>query len=360
MTTFLSGVPILRHQGSSWMQSNVLRNTSLWITHDQFLAEHLLLADRKRIHDHFKVSLSDVSAKLEQDNDGKIIGGVTGVVMIAPFAWAYRGSGPLPWEKMMPRVELERWLVAHFLKLVLPFPREVWSQKLVYAPLNMTTFFRLVAHTAELGYPTHWLSNLLSALCEGEITTTARAPRAVVMEPNLVKVAYPPRKMCLRPFVAEFKVLLSVWRALLPFGVLLQHEILPDLRAVREYRISFPPQDLRRVAWQINPHYALVLGQKDILKEKDLRKVLLDDEVGDRSPSAAKSRAEPGIHVMSTFKWKMETMTATFWFDEALIDDMRRNGGWVAYIWRTDTWLPELGPATLDGEDFPTVGQTWG
>ena len=68
------------------MQSNVLRNTSLWITHDQFLAEHLLLAGRRRIHDHFKVSLSDVSAQLEKDNDRKIIGGVTGVIMIAPFA----------------------------------------------------------------------------------------------------------------------------------------------------------------------------------------------------------------------------------------------------------------------------------
>lgn len=78
------------------MQPNVLHNTSLWITHDQFLEEHLLLADRRRIHDHFKVSLSDVSPNLEKDNDGKIIGGVTGVVMIAPFAWTYRGSGPLP------------------------------------------------------------------------------------------------------------------------------------------------------------------------------------------------------------------------------------------------------------------------
>jgi hypothetical protein len=260
----------------------------------------------------------------------------------------------------MSRPALERWLVAHFLKLALPFPRAVAGDELVYAPLNMTTFFRLVGHVADLGYPAHWLSALLSSLCKGEITTTARAPRAVIMGSGSVGAMHKPRVMCFGPFAVEFAVLLSVWRHLLPFSLQLSGATLPYLSAVRQYHVSFSRQQVRMATAMGVPHFALFLGRPGLLDHQNLRDLLLDDELGDNSQTAATlRRAEPpSVHVVSVFSWNAKTATADSWFDEAVMAGMQSEGDWVAYIWRTDTWHVGLGPVPLK-DGGVTAGMSW-
>jgi len=179
---------------------------------------------------------------------------------------------------------LERWLHAHFLKLYLPFPRKQWEIDRVFAPLNITTFFRLINHVSEVGYPAHWLSGILSNLCEGEIVTTARAPRAPITDVDLVLHMYPSRNLCLKPFMAEFKTLLAIWRRLLPFGLHLSQETLPDLRTIREFSIKFPPFYPTYIE---GPYFLLVLKNRCYEVDDDLRRVLLDEETGDISTAAA-------------------------------------------------------------------------
>jgi hypothetical protein len=47
--------------------------------------------------------------------------------------------------------------------------------------MNSTTLFRLVERLAEVGYPAHWLSGILVAVCSGVVFTTARAPRRLAV-----------------------------------------------------------------------------------------------------------------------------------------------------------------------------------
>jgi hypothetical protein len=251
---------------------------------------------------------------------------------------------------------LERWLHAHFLKLYLPFPRKQWDDNQVYAPLNITTFFRLINHVSEAGYPAHWISEILSKLCEGEIVTTARAPRALVTDVDLALRVYPTRKLCLKPFMAEFKTQLAIWRRLLPFGLNLSHETLPDLKTIREFRITFLPF---YPTYTESPHFILVLKNKRYEVDNDLRRVLLDDETGDMSITAVEMRSEPGIHVISTFKWETETATATFWLEEGIMNETQKGRDWEAYIWREDTGFAALGPVPLHEKVVLNKGNSW-
>jgi len=341
----------------SQMTSSVLRNTCRWATYNQFLAEHLLLGKRKQIVDHFRTSLDANSAMIEKEMSGKCLPDGKYVAMAGPYSWIRSGSLPLPWEKLMPREQLARWLHTHFLKLYLPFPRAKWDDNQVFAPLNITTFFRLINHVSEVGYPAHWLSEILSTLCEGEIVTTARAPRSLVTDVDQALRIYPSRKLCLKPFMAEFKTLLAIWRRLLPFGLHLSHETIPNLRTIREFSINFPSCN---TTYTSSPNFVLVLKNRRYEVDEDLRRVLLDDETGDTSTAAVEMRSEPGIHVVSAFKWETETATATFWLEEGMMDDLQQKGhDWEVYIWRTDTWLKALGPVPLHEQGAPNKGDFW-
>lgn len=244
----------------------------------------------------------------------------------------------------MVRQEVKRWLYAHFLKLCLPFERRKQGNDLVMAPLNMTTFFHLVTHLFKVGYPAHWLSEMLAQLCEGEILTTARAPSTLISGVDQVQRVYSPQKICIQPFMAEFMTLMAVWRPLFPFGLCLPREILPPLRAIKEYKITFPPRyppptDLERL------HFVLVLKHTSYEVEQNLRKALLD------TATYTTETSEPCIHVISTFRWDTASSTATFWLDEETVGNILAECDWEAYIWRSDTWLVALGPVFLEEEN---------
>lgn len=83
----------------------------------------------------------------------------------------------LTFEGLANKAKVEKWLFAHSLKVVYPYPRTVWEQALTEVPLNLTAFFRILVHLHEMGYPSHWLAVVVSTILTGVITTTARAPR---------------------------------------------------------------------------------------------------------------------------------------------------------------------------------------
>lgn len=139
--------------------------------------------------------------------------------------WEKAAAGQIPHKDLLTRPALEKWLYAHFLKICLPYPRG-WKEDLDtsegHAPLNLTAFIRLVCLLSERGYPSHWLSGILSVLCGGgpdaEITTTARPPVRVFTTSADVDAAFPSMKMTVAPWRAEFTTLLSIWSRLMPFG----------------------------------------------------------------------------------------------------------------------------------------------
>ncbi|KAK6066355.1 tetratricopeptide [Seiridium cupressi] len=287
LTTFIHGIPILRSEKTSTMSSYVLRNTTLWTTHNQFLTEYLLLADRSRIANTFSATLTQASTTLEQALDGTLIGG-QGAIMSQPMSWMRTSSKPLEWSKLMPRRDLERWLHAYFLKICLPFPHATVFEDRIIRPLNLLAIFRLIAHLFKVGYPAHWLSDILVSLITEEITTTARPPRSTVTDAAEATAVYPATVLSVRTFITEFRTLLSIWQRLLPFGLLQQKttkDQLPSLDAVRQFEIKFEvAEGFYDLTWAeiTSPHSILVLWNRTVNGEvpvgKSLRATLLDDE----------------------------------------------------------------------------------
>ncbi len=286
--------------------------------------------DRQLIQTHFGVKQSKETPGLG------MLGSSPGMFPMIPYyLWEKSTAKGDGLESLMSRPALFKWLQAHFLKICLSHPRPEASHTLVYAPLNLTIFLRLLCRVADLGYPAHWLSTLIDSICGGDISTTARAPRRLAIKRSDVDQVHPSRTMSVAPWAAEFTTLVALWRTLLPLGLLVKTP-LPSLDGIGEYVISIP----ELYAWNLHvPHFMLVFWNQTRSgpPPQNLRFLLLDDEKGDSSNQAKKLRAGGGIHVLSTFDWNSTTRTLTFWLRKDVVDEMIRDN-WTVYIWRTDTW----------------------
>ncbi|KAI0972462.1 hypothetical protein F4678DRAFT_61104 [Xylaria arbuscula] len=177
LTSFMYAVPLLKQGNGTGLTSNVLRNPPRWKSIDQFNAEYLLMHDRDLIRKHFAVKLSP----LTQEGGSSVFIAIASMTMSDYRMWESVGQRKLVFTERLPREKLFYWLYSFFFKLCLPFPRSVPHFTLVYAPLNMTVFMRLLGLVAELGYPSHWISSIVSAVASGEITTTTRTPTKYVL-----------------------------------------------------------------------------------------------------------------------------------------------------------------------------------
>lgn len=329
LTSFLYGSPLLEQGPGTGLTSYVLRNPPRWETVEQFLSEYLHMYDRNLIRSHFHL-------KLSADTPGE-----EGGFMGSPFPlmeyllWERIEPRKMTFEQLMPKPKLTHWLHALFLKLCLPSPRRKHDPTLVYAPLNLTVFLRLLVHVAELGYPAHWLSALLTALLEGEIATTARAPRRVVLRPEDVDAIHPSRKVCTKPWALELATLVSLWQGVLPFGLLAPARLVPPPRGVVEHTVMFPPFFSRTECPNV-PHFMLVFYDEASFGKppKGLRSLLLDDERGEDGLASERAGA---VRVLTTFRWTTKDQSVTFWMHEDAYEGMVAEN-WRLYLWRTDSW----------------------
>ncbi|KAI0889907.1 uncharacterized protein GGS22DRAFT_194210 [Annulohypoxylon maeteangense] len=362
LATFTYGIPILRHDKISEMMSVVSYNPTLWDTQDQFLTEYLLLADRSTITNTFATALTNRSSYMEallsEKNPGSE--GVMAMMQM-PFSWTRTSMKPLSWDQIMPRCELTKWLHMHFLKLCLPPHRVKTSGRLVYMPLNMTAFFRLVIHLSRVGYPSHWLSAVLTEICSGRISTQARAPKGAIMDKSEAMHKYPQHDVFIKPFVEEFRTQFIIWRHLLPFGVLQNENPLPHISMIREYKQHFPYPPDTLLEHVYHPVIALVFWNVSMngeIPQANLRQILLDDENTD-SKYQGISRQSGRVHVISTMKIVSSSMTASFWFAEGPVQDILSAGShWEAWLWDTNNWTARLGPSRVSRTTL-RAGDAW-
>lgn len=329
LSTFLLAVPILYPDQSSAVSSRVLLNNPTWSTHEHLLTEYTLLTNVKSVEQCFGV-------KLRQDSPSLTDWGSAALELSDYTMWTAEFSKRLRRGELMARSMTENFFQAHLLKVYLPYPRTKYCTSYdVRTPLNPTVLFRLLIHFHKMGYPAHWLSEILGNMLEGVITTMSRAPSQMVMTVKEALKSHPSISTCTNPWLAELSTFASIWQHLLPFGLLFNGNLLPALDSIKSYSIKLPPPPkedcLARAV------FALVFW--DCSRGSlpyDLRKILLDDEHGDRSTSARSIR-ESGVHVLTTFKWLQEANTASFWLRSDAIDTMQQ-GDWKVYIWRLDEW----------------------
>lgn len=309
---------------------------------EHFLAEYLLMHDKKRIADHFSL-VRHVEPTSKGDNATKdaLLGGM-GMMEVTDFMC----EGYMIWEAcptkrlsrgkdMLPRPTLERWLYGLFLKICLPHPRQKYSDRPVYSPLNLTALIRLVFLLSNIGYPAHWLSGILSALCDGKIATTARPPTKVVTSPEDVNTSHPALEMTVAPWRTEFTTLVSIWSRLFPFGLISPPGDILSPSNIGEFTVSFPEFDQGQEGV---PAFVLLFwdsGQGTVPPDGMLWEVLRDDEGVDRSTLSREIRNNY-VHIFTTMSYVTATRTALFWCRIDVMDKMR--AGWEVSIWRTDTW----------------------
>ncbi|KAI1213605.1 uncharacterized protein F4807DRAFT_193787 [Annulohypoxylon truncatum] len=324
LTSFLYATPLLKQGSGTGLLSCALLNASYWEGLKNFNAEYLLMHDPIMIRKHFSVELAEV------ENGGTNLDRFS---MLFYHRWERCNSDTTPLERLMSKTDLSRWLHAHFLKICLPFRRPTTT--LVYAPLNMTMFMRLLTLMGELGYPGHWLSDIIKSLGSGEIKTAARAPRKFLLNPTIVDGVHPLRTMCVKPWNAEFTTLVTQWRDLFRFTTVMSGGILPPPEIIMEYSIKVP---LVGADGLQQPHFMLVFWNQRKYGELmgDIYQLLLDDENGDTTSSARNIRSD-GIHILSTFKCVSKEMMATFWLRSDVVNLMLKED-WSVYIWRTSTW----------------------
>ncbi|KAF5484753.1 hypothetical protein CGCS363_v013958 [Colletotrichum siamense] len=164
LAAFLTGGPLLRQDRPSNLRFNNLLNPPMFKSHDQFLAEYVLMHDAKEVESNFGVTREKNPNPLDVDEAAlqQMFGG-NKFAIEDYFIWAKSSTKTTLSKRLMSRSALERWLYLHLLKICLPYPRPKLSDRPVHAPLNLTTFLRIVGHMHDVGYPAHWLSGVLSS-----------------------------------------------------------------------------------------------------------------------------------------------------------------------------------------------------
>ena len=135
----------------------------------RFGLEHIVNLDPKTIRSKDIRSLSTIDL-----DDNRTINPLAQYLQ-----WSRTSHVPLSFSDLLPRAKLSKWLFTMFFKITLPANRkgQDWDHTLIYAPLNLTAFFRLLIHLQQVGYPSHWLSETLVQILEDQVITLARPPQ---------------------------------------------------------------------------------------------------------------------------------------------------------------------------------------
>ncbi|KAI1288841.1 hypothetical protein F5Y03DRAFT_77910 [Xylaria venustula] len=200
----------------------------------------------------------------------------------------------------------------------------------------MTAFMRLLGLVAELGYPSHWISSLVSVIASGEITTTALAPRKYVLTPAAIDLTNASTTICVRPWADEFTTLVAMWRGVWPAGTLvLATDLLPPLGDVSEYSIQFPDFTAPELKF-LNPRE----GRQDfdaVSTDGASRWCRITLLVVEEHQSQV-ARQAPILALIPEHEREVrKTNTARFWPWGDVVDNILADG-WYVCIWRIDTW----------------------
>lgn len=356
LTSFLTGRPLLKEDQPSSLRFTNLLNPPEFENHEAFRSEYLLMYDMERIRQHFL--LTQRPGEITEEDLPPTISSLHHPFVFEQYTiWDRVPRSVMPFQKLLSKAGFEKWVYGHLLKICLPHPRPVFSDSPVYAPLNLTALIHLVVGMFEVGYPAHWLVRILSCICTGVKTTSARPPERRVYTPAQVDAVRSPKEICVQPWVAEFTTLVSIWRRLLPFGIdsSLSASLVP-LETIYMYSIAFPPfpaiSDHR-------PQSILVFWNTevgDVAQRLDSLYGLLDGSGGGDDSKSARNIREKGVVCVTTFRFTTASRTADFWMRADKMEQMMA-GKWRAFLWRTDEW--EASTRGVDVSSGVAKGRKW-
>ncbi|RAO69330.1 uncharacterized protein BHQ10_005342 [Talaromyces amestolkiae] len=146
---------------------------------------------------------------------------------------------PFPYEHLLSRAELSRFLFSEFYSLAWPFRGNSTS-----ASAGLTYFFDLLIHLHSIGYPAHWIADALAKILGDGINASPSPPRtpdeATPRNHLCTSAAIRGAHGSIAPFLAETSTLASMFQRLLPFNPIVT---LPPLNTIYQYGIGFKPDN---------------------------------------------------------------------------------------------------------------------
>ena len=342
--THTHAVPLLKSHDAAFVTFNCLTSSPHWKSSNMYDAESVLLHKP-----------DDLARALNVRFDGYIEDDSTPDTFYMGDYYRWKSAGPRPraFDQLLSKAELAQWLYALFLHIALPASRkhentEFGASPMVWKSLNLTAFLRLLMHLHTIGYPAHWLGQVLANILKDDVVTSARPPIKCPIDLDECLKRRDMKKMSTSAFVAELSTLTAMFSRVLPFAVIVREGVIPHLENVRECTSRFkedtgmPMQmmDAIRADWVLvfmNLRKMFKMKKtKDKFEEEvaaKLRDVLMDETL--------LKQMERGIHVVSTWTWNAERKEAKFWMREDVLRHMRdEEAEWRVEVWRTDAWFP--------------------
>jgi hypothetical protein len=331
LSSYLYALPLTYPGKSSYITSTCLRNPPRFRTIASFDNEYTALHDPSDLAKVFQV-------KLAENKDAN-----KNMPACGYNIWEHQTCSKALTD-LMPRDRLETWLHRLFLKIAIPKDKQaVIDTVLIYSPLNLTAFLRLLVHLYEASYPAHWLSHFWTEILSGTPTSSARPPRTELLALKESKSNLSVKEQSLVPVRAQLTTLTALWRPVLPFGIASPH--IPKIETIHKYTVKF--QDISDHAANV-PTFILAFCDLELLPlgARSIRKYVLSDELADKF-SEARRLHKKGLHIISAWDYDRPSKTATFWLRHNVMDAMKRVSGarhpapasqWAVAVWRTDNW----------------------
>lgn len=235
---------------------------------------------------------------------------------------------PFPYEHLLSRAELSRFLFSEFYSLAWPFRGNSTS-----ASAGLTYFFDLLIHLHSIGYPAHWIADALAKILGDGINASPSPPRT----PDETT---PRNQLCtntairgalgsIAPFLAETSTLASMFQRLLPFNPIVT---LPPLNTIYQYSIGFKSDNAylpqKSMALMIyNPHAYI--------------------------PTTCLSLPEEGCIIISIFTYTASDngfARVNFWLREDIINQLQSSSN--------ETWHCNL-LCTTDPSSYNSDDEIW-
>lgn len=278
--------------------------------------------------------------------------------------------------ELLPKKELYKWFYALFFRIVLPYTTNRPNYKLmVYNPLNLTVLMHLIAHMGTLGYPSHWLSEVLLAIIEDQVITTARPPRAFPAGPDDVSREYPERKLSTAPFADEMKTLVAMFQQALLFSI--SPSVIPSVDTIHEYSFSMPSDgdvcsssstDILLLVFNkpssLSPYDAgQGMNLENMMRnlQRPSHRYILDPSFYELNKLLGTEEyvqlREGGMKVWINFKWYIEESKASVEMYGAVVD-MMISKNWECTLVTIETWQSSFDDAILV-KDVVKKGKCW-
>jgi hypothetical protein len=350
--TFQYALPLLKNHDAAFVTWNCLTTPPRWKAMAEYNTNSVLLSSEDDLARAF-------DAKFVGFWEDDIFGtDDTGYDGFKYFRWRRKRSSPLQFEELLPRFKFNHWVYSMFLHAVLPPVRGGKDAQfgavtaLVIKPLTLVAFIRLLLHLHDLGYPSHWLAEVLTNVLTDDVVTSARFPQKEITTTHHMDKRWPLERISTSAWFAEISTLATQFARTLPFALIVNPGILPEPQEIHECVITWksPLVPALETAHEVHrPDWILLFVNTEAYKSASrgtassygitdllaLRNTLADPITAEEARGA--------VHIISTWTWNEKSRTATCWLRDDVLDDVRSGhakGAWRVGLWRTDTWLP--------------------